>query len=154
MQVDPVTFQNYYIHLVETTEKQAILRNCSCLEPAHCVISANYNKKKLEFKKKRLQMEYQRQVQDTYERRETDTQSRQLNIRHPVSQYSQNDDGNPKTQQFETHKIINKQYWNQKSLQKPKYFVENKRTIRHKANPHQIPQRKRRELYQQGKYSS
>lgn len=33
--VDPVTFQNYYNHLVETCNRKAVLSNCSCLDPAH-----------------------------------------------------------------------------------------------------------------------
>lgn len=37
LQVSPKTFEEYYIHLVEVSDKQAVLWNCSCLEPAHCI---------------------------------------------------------------------------------------------------------------------
>ena len=33
--VSPDTFQDYYKHLIETSERQATLYNCSCLDPSH-----------------------------------------------------------------------------------------------------------------------
>lgn len=35
LMVDPKTFESYYNHLVETSERKAVLRNCSCLDPSH-----------------------------------------------------------------------------------------------------------------------
>ena len=35
LRVTPETFQSYYQHLSETSERRALLSNCSCLNPSH-----------------------------------------------------------------------------------------------------------------------
>lgn len=35
LMVDPKTFESYYNHLVETSDRKAVLCNCSCLDPSH-----------------------------------------------------------------------------------------------------------------------
>jgi hypothetical protein len=35
LHVSPETFQSYYNHLSETSERRALLSNCSCLDPTH-----------------------------------------------------------------------------------------------------------------------
>jgi len=60
LQVEPETFQSYYNHLVEISDRRALLWNCSCLEPIHCKQKVSVHHKKLQKKQKRIVDEYQK----------------------------------------------------------------------------------------------